>query len=315
MKLEAGQTYNLALEFMRLPDTDFAHVKLMFGRVVGAKAIEAAAKLAAECDAALVFVGMPEGLESEGDDLRQELGLPGKQDELVRAVARANPRTAVIVNAGSPVAMPWLGDVPAAVFMYYPGLEGGHAVARVLTGQVNPSGKLTSTFPVRLEDAPASINLSVPGARQVHYGEGVFVGYRYYDTKGIASLFPFGHGLSYTQFAYEELQVPATAKIGESVNVAVTVRNTGDRAGKEIVQLYVADAQSSLPRPVKELKGFAKVALEPGASETLTFTLDRRTFTFYDPVRCDWIVEPGEFEILVGSTSQDIRARGKIALA
>jgi beta-glucosidase len=233
----------------------------------------------------------------------------------VAAVVRANPKTAVIVNAGSPVAMPWLAEVPAAIFMYYPGLEGGSAIARVVTGAVNPSGKLTSTFPARLEDSPASINLSVPGARQVHYGEGVFVGYRYFDTKGISPLLPFGHGLSYTQFAYEALQVPGSAQAGDTVSVSVTVRNTGGRAGKEIVQLYVSDLQSSVQRPVKELKGFVKISLEPGASQAVSFALDRRAFAFYDPISCDWVVEPGEFEILVGSTSQDIRARAKITLA
>jgi len=220
----------------------------------------------------------------------------------------------VIVNAGSPVAMPWLDQVPAALFMYYPGLEGGSAVARVLTGAVNPSGKLTSTFPVKLEDSPASINLCVPRGRQVYYGEGVFVGYRYFDTKGISPLLPFGHGLSYTQFAYESLQAPTTAKIGDTVSVSLTVRNTGDFAGKEIVQLYISDLQASVQRPVKELRGFAKVSLERGASQTVRFSLDRRAFAFYDPIRCEWVVEPGEFEILVGSSSADIRARAKIML-
>jgi beta-glucosidase len=247
---------------------------------------------------------MPTGFESEGND-RPNMDLPGPQVELIRAVAAVNPRTVVVLNAGAPVAMPWLDAVPAVLEAYYPGQEAGNAVMAVLWGDVNPSGKLSVTFPKRLEDNPAFLYL--PGLREVYYGEGIFVGYRYYDTRAIEPLFPFGHGLSYTTFEYSDLKAAAIAKIGEPVAVSVVVHNSGTRTGKEVVQLYVSDRQSSLPRPVKELKGFKKIELQPGESRTVDFVLDRRAFAFYDPLKADWAVEPGDFEILVGSSSRDIR--------
>jgi beta-glucosidase len=160
------------------------------------------------------------------------------------------------------------------------------------------------TFPVRLEDSPAFINASYPGCREVNYGEGIFVGYRYYDMKDVTPLFPFGHGLSYTSFAYSNLKVTRKVKAGRMVEVSLTVTNTGKLDGKEVVQLYVSDLKSSLPRPPKELKGFAKVALAPGESETVAFSLDERALAFYDPHKHAWVAEPGEFELLVGSSSR-----------
>ena len=211
----------------------------------------------------------------------------------------------------SVVKVPDEDQVPAAFPPSYTAHEGGHALANVLTGKVNPSGKLPVTFPKRLEDNPTFINY--PGRREVRYGEGIFVGYRYYDEKQVAPLFPFGHGRSYTTFAYSDLEVPTEVTANEPVPVAVTVTNTGERAGQEIVQLYVSDPEALLARPPKELKGFEKVALEPGESTTVEFTLDRRALSFYDP-HADpyagaWIAEPGEFEVLVGSSSRDIRAK------
>jgi beta-glucosidase len=197
---------------------------------------------------------------------------------------------------------------------YYPGLENGNAVASVLLGEVNPSGKLPVSFPVRLEDSPAFINASYPGCREVNYGEGIFVGYRYYDKMDVTPLFPFGHGLSYTTFAYSDLKVAKKVKAGERIEVTLKVKNTGKVVGKEVVQLYVGDTKSSLPRPPKELKGFAKVALEPGQSETVTFTLDERSLAYYDPVKKGWVAEPGEFEVLVGASSRDIRLKAKFTL-
>jgi len=184
----------------------------------------------------------------------------------------------------------------------------------VLLGKINPSGKLPVSFPVRLEDSPAFINASYPGCREVNYGEGIFVGYRYYDKKDVAPLFPFGHGLSYTTFAYSNLKVAKKVKAGEKVKVSLTVKNTGKVAGKEVVQLYVGDPKSSLPRPPKELKGFAKVALKPGQSETVTFTLDERSLAYYDPHMRAWVAEPGEFEVLAGASSRDIRLKAKFTL-
>ena len=201
--------------------------------------------------------------------------------------------------------MPWLDVVPAVLEAYYPGQEGGNAVTSVLWGDVNPSGKLPVSFPKRLEDNPAY--LYYPGRREVYYGEGIFVGYRYYDTRKVEPLFPFGHGLSYTTFEYRDLKVLTSGKLDEPVDVLVTVRNSGPRAGKEVVQLYVSDKQSSLPRPVKELKGFKKIELQPGESRTVSFTLDQRAFSFYEPYQDRWVAEPGEFAVLVGSSSRDIR--------
>jgi beta-glucosidase len=233
------------------------------------------------------------------------MDLANAQNELVRAIAQANPLTIVVLNVGAPVTMPWVDDVPVIVLGFLSGMESGNALASVLCGEINPSGKLPVTFPKRLQDTPAFVNY--PGTREVLYGEGIFVGYRWYDARDIAPLFPFGHGLSYTTFEYSNLRVPSGAKVGEPIEIAVTVKNTGTLAGKEIVQVYVGDKQSSLARPQKELKRFAKVALKPGESQTLAFSLDERAFAFYDPYQSRWVVEPGEFEILVGSSSRDIR--------
>jgi beta-glucosidase len=270
-----------------------------------------AVELARRSDVALVFAGMPQGFETEGTD-RPHMRLPGPQDELIRAVAQANANTVVVLNCGSPVEMPWIDEVAAVLLAFYPGQEGGNAIANILLGIVTPSGKLSVTYPRRYEDNPTSINY--PGTREVRYGEGIYVGYRYYDAKGIEPLFPFGYGLSYTRFHYDSLRVPERAVIGAPVEVSVTVTNSGQRAGKEIVQLYVHDEASSLDRPVKELKGFAKVSLEPGERTVVRLTLDQRAFSFYDPHRANWVTEPGAFEILVGASSRDIRATGTVVL-
>jgi beta-glucosidase len=269
--------------------------------------------LAARCDAVLFFGGYPEAFESEGWD-REDIGLPGGQDALIAALAAVNPKTAVVLNAGAPVTMPWIDQVPAVVMAYYPGQENGHSVAAVLLGEVNPSGKLPVTFPRRLEDSPAFLNAAYPGCREVRYGEGIFVGYRYYDARQVEPLFPFGHGLSYTTFVYSGLKVPKRVRRGEKIAVTLTVTNSGQMAGKEVVQLYLADPRASLPRPPKELKDFVKVALAPGESTTVTFSLDERALSYYDPLRRAWVAEAGEFEVLVGSSSRDIRLRGGFVL-
>ena len=219
----------------------------------------------------------------------------------------------VVIHSGAPVAMPWINQVKAVLQAHYFGMQGGSALAEILFGGVNPSGKLSETFPKQLGDNPAYLNY--PGSREVNYGEGIFVGYRYYDHTGVEPLFPFGHGLSYTTFEYKKLELPSAFKPGEEVKVHLQVKNTGKVAGKEVVQLYVSDLKSSLVRPPKELKGFQKVALKPGESKTVVFTLDARAFSFYDPHRGSWVVEPGDFEILVGSSSVDIRVKGFINYA
>ncbi len=315
-QLEAGRAYDLRIEYRKPVGQE---IGVMSARMMASPdpaadpRLSRAVELARRCDVAVVFVGMPEKYETEGDD-RPDLELPGRQNELVAAVVAANPRTVVVLNVGAPVTLPWLDRVPAVLQMYYPGMEGGHAIARVLFGDVNPSGKLTVTYPRRLQDSPAYNNMTYPGAREVRYGEGIFIGYRHFDRAGVEPLFPFGHGLSYTTFEYGALQMPAVCKAGEPVEVVVTIKNTGAVAGQEVVQLYVRDVASSLPRPPKELKGFHKVTLAPNESRTVTFTLDARAFSFYDAHAARWVAEPGEFEIQIGSSSRDIRTKGAVTL-
>jgi len=303
------------VEYVKVAEVDFNLLRLQFAaapRPEEDDRIARAVELARKSDVAIVCAGMPMGYETEGED-RPHMDLPGPQAELIRAVAQANRNTVVVLNCGAPVTMPWLDDVPAALEAFYPGMEGGHAIASILLGQVNPSGKLPVTFPKRLADNPTFINY--PGAKEVLYGEGIFVGYRYYDARDVEPLFPFGFGLSYTTFAYSDLRVlPQEAQAGEPIEVAVTVTNTGDRAGKEVVQLYVHDRASTLARPPKELKGLKKVFLEPGESTVVNLVLDQRALSFYDPDREQWVAEPGEFEVLVGSSSRDVRARATFKL-
>ena len=312
--LEQGRRYRVRLEYRKHALQDCCVMKLRLGRPPGwmvKEQIAAAAECAARCDAAVVFVGMPNRFEQEGGD-RAHMNLPGPQDELVRAVARANPRTVVVLNVGSPVTMPWTKDVPAILLAWYSGQEGGNAVARVLLGKAEPGGRLPVTFPVRYEDNPTIGNY--PGGRQVHYREGIFVGYRHYDKRKVAPLFPFGHGLSYTTFEYRNLVVPKTMKRGKGIRVSVEVVNTGSRPGQEVVQLYVSDPVSSVPRPVRELKGFRKLRLAPGQRQRVTFELDARSFACYDVKRQDWVVEPGEFRIGVGRSSRDIRGEAIVVV-
>jgi beta-glucosidase len=238
----------------------------------------------------------------------------GRQNELIARVAAANPRTVVVLQTGGPVTMPWLDQVAGVIQAWYPGQECGNAIADVLFGEVNPSGKLPQTFPIRLEDNPTYINYPGENGR-VRYGEGIFVGYRYYEKKRVEPLFPFGFGLSYTSFAYANLRLGAeTIGSDESLTVSLDVTNTGQQAGQEVVQLYVHDIASRLARPPKELKSFAKVALTPGETTTVTLTLDRQALAYWDDAQQAWVAEAGEFEVLVGSSSQDIRARASFRL-
>jgi beta-glucosidase len=316
-ELKAGRPYEFRLDYVRDPNQEVIFFKLGLGLTFEPDPdprLGRAVELARRSEVALIFAGYPDAYESEGTD-RPDIDLMGRQDELIAAVAAANPRTVVVLNTGAPVSMPWLDQVAAVVQAHYPGMENGSAVASILLGMVNPSGKLAVTYPRRIEDSPAFINASYPGCREVNYGEGIFVGYRYFDKKDVDPLFPFGHGLSYTTFAYGGLKLPDKVRAGERIKVSLTVKNTGRAAGKEVVQLYVADPRSALPRPPKELKAFAKVALQPGQSETISFTLDERALSYYDPVRQGWAAEPGEFEVLVGGSSRDIRLRASFVLA
>jgi beta-glucosidase len=316
LELEEGRRYALEVRFAPLPGQVFGHWKLCLAETAGTKddnRIERAAELARRSQAAVIFAGMPEGWEAESCD-RPHMRLPGPQDDLIRAVAAANPRTVVVINSGAPVEMPWLADVPAMLLAYYPGQEGGQALVEILLGNTNPSGKLPVTFPARLEDSPAYINGAYEGGREINYGEGIFTGYRYFDQRQVEPLFPFGHGLSYTSFEFGPLESADSFRIGEELQVSVHVRNAGSRPGSEVLQLYVRDLEASLPRPPKELKGFQKVWLAPGERKTVNFELDQRALSFYHPATKQWTVEPGTFEILVGSSSQDIRLRASFEL-
>ncbi|MBN1313469.1 MAG: glycoside hydrolase family 3 C-terminal domain-containing protein [Anaerolineae bacterium] len=310
IELAAGQTYSIRIEYAAHPDSHWQHLRAGCIPQIGADAIRQAAELAAKADVAIVFAGLTGEWESEGFD-RPDMELPGAQAELIEQVAAANPNTIVVLNAGSPVKMAWLDKVAAVVQAWYLGQETGNAIADVLFGDVNPSGKLPTTFPARLEDNPAYINY--PGENgKVLYGEGLFVGYRYYDKKAIEPLFPFGYGLSYTTFAYSNLTL-IESENGQ-LEVRVDVRNTGERAGKEIAQVYIRDLQSRLVRPEKELKAFAKVALDAGEGKTVALRLDCEALSYYDPAEKQWVVEDGEFEVLVGSSSRDVRLTARFDL-
>ncbi|HNE68803.1 MAG TPA: glycoside hydrolase family 3 C-terminal domain-containing protein [Anaerolineales bacterium] len=271
--------------------------------------IDDAVKLAQSADVALLYIALPTFKESEGYD-RHDLDLTLQQIALIKAVSKAQPKTVVVLNNGAPVAMSeWIDDVSAVLEGWMMGQAGGAALADILFGRVNPSGKLAETFPLKLTDTPSHINWP-GGAGKVHYGEGIFIGYRYYDAKEIPVLFPFGHGLSYTTFEYSNAKVSSNNfKDVDGLTVTVDVKNTGNLAGKETVQVYVHDQKSDLIRPVKELKGFAKVELQPGETKTVSIHLDFRAFAYYHPEHKQWITEDGGFDILIGASSADIRSR------
>lgn len=267
--------------------------------------VEEATLVAAQADVAVIFAGLPERYESEGFD-RTHLRLPDNQIRLIEAVAQAQSRVVLVLSNGAPVEMPWLGGVKGLLESYLGGQALGGAIADVLFGDANPSGKLAETFPQLLEHNPSQLNFPGEGDR-VEYKEGLFVGYRYYDAKRIETLFPFGYGLSYTTFEYSNLVVDKkNIRDDEHVTVSVDVTNTGSSGGKEVIQLYVRDIESSVIRPAKELKGFAKADLQPGETKTVTFTMDKRSFAYYNVELKDWHVESGEFEILIGRSSKDI---------
>ena len=315
LTLQAGQGYDLVVEYSSQVEGSLGikGVRLGVIKPLGDEALERAVQLAATADVAVLCVGASGEWDTEGQD-RPHLDLPGRQDELIARVAAVNPRTVVVLQTGGPVAMPWLAQVAAVLQAWYPGQECGNAIADVLFGLVNPAGRLPQTFPVRLEDNPAFINYPGENGR-VRYGEGLFIGYRYYDKKRLSPLFPFGHGLSYTTFSYHNLRLSVAAIApGESLTVTLELTNTGQRAGQEVVQLYLRDPQAKLMRPAKELKGFAKVELQPGETATVTLPLEMRALAYFDDAKAAWVAEAGEFEVLVGASAQDIRARARFTL-
>ena len=281
-----------------------------------AKALREATDAAAQADVAVIVVGRYNKLESEGFDVKT-MDLPAGQDELIQAVEKANPRTVVVLNTGDPVTMTkWIDATPALLDMWYGGQEAGHALAAILFGDANPSGKLPVTLPKHYEDNPAAANY--PGKDlEVNYAEGIYVGYRYYDTKNVEPQFPFGYGLSYTKFEYSDLnamqidvwngQQPTRTWL-----VSLKVRNAGMRAGAEVVELYVHDGHAKIDRPVHELKSFQRVELQPRETKAIQFALDRAAFSYWDPKTKNWRADPGAFEIQVGSSSRDIRLRAPL---
>ena len=276
--------------------------------------IDQAVILAQSADLALLYIALPSFKESEGYD-RHDLDLTEQQIALIKAVANVQPKVIVVLNNGAPVAMSaWIDSVSAVLEGWMMGQAGGAALADILFGRVNPSGKLGETFPLKLSDTPSYTNF--PGdAGKVYYGEGLFIGYRYYDAKQMPVLFPFGYGLSYTTFEYSSAKVSAqNFKDADGVTVTVDVTNTGNLAGKEIVQVYVHDRKSGLIRPEKELKGFVKVELQPGETKSVSIQLDFRSFAYYHPKYKQWITEDGDFDLLVGASSADIRARLPVKL-
>lgn len=309
--LEAGRACGIDVCFR--PDADDAKNTLRLRVILPGAGADGAGRhalldAARKADAVVFVGGLTHQDDTEAGD-RRDLTLPHGQDELITAIAEANPRTIVALIAGSPVAMPWIDRVPAVVFAWYGGGEGGHALADVLTGKVNPSGRLPFTFPRQLSDSPAHA-IDDYRAGVCDYKEGVFVGYRWHDARDIAPLFCFGHGLSYTRFEYSDL---AVTKNGDAVTVACTVTNAGTAAGAEVVQCYVGDDEASVARPPRELKGFRKVRLEPGASERVELNLDARAFAFWSERTNGWLVEPGSFTISTGASSRDLRLSAKIA--
>jgi beta-glucosidase len=312
VSLVAGRLYDLAFEMVAGP-SPLTGVRVGCAPPTPPDLIERAVRLAGGSDAAVVVVGTDEDREREGVD-RPDMTLPGRQAELVHRVAEVNPMTVVVVNAGSPVEMDWADRVPAVLQSWFGGEEGGPALADVLFGRTNPSGRLPTTIPRRLADAPTHPYPPTEDGR-MPYAEGIFVGYRHYDRKGIEPRFSFGHGLSYTPFRYGPLQLDRSeVTAGEPLAAWLDVTNAGVRGGFEVVQLYVRDVESSLPRPDRELRAFAKVWIEPGCTERVRLDLSPRSFAFWDPERSDWLAEPGVFELLAGSSSRDIRASARVTL-
>ncbi|MCB2155260.1 glycoside hydrolase family 3 C-terminal domain-containing protein [bacterium] len=301
--LEANRAYDIRIEFYQ--NAGGANMEFGWIPVVGERD-SAAVAAAREADAVIVCAGFDWSSEGEGSD--REFILPGKQDELIEHIVAANPNTIVVLNSGGAVDMTrWVDRVPAVLQAWYPGQEGGTALAQILFGDQSPSGKLPQSFERELKDNPSAPYYHSEDGRTTHYREGIFIGYRGYEANNVAPLFCFGHGLSYTSFEYSGLEI-------DGKRVTFTITNTGSRPGAEIAQLYVADREASVKRPPKELKGFARVELQPGESREVSIDLNDRAFAFYDVDAKDWIVEPGDFEILVGSSSQDIRAKGTLTI-
>ncbi len=310
LDLDNSRTYPFTIEYACDLDLRWRMVRLGASPSQTPDLFQEAVELAGETDLALIIAGLTPEWESEGFD-RENLSLPGLQDELIQEISKVNPNTVVVLNSGSPVLMPWLESVPAVLQAWYLGQESGNAIADVIFGQADPGGRLPTTFPVDLKDA-ASFNNYPGDGDQVAYQEDLFIGYRHHDQEDIKPLFPFGHGLSYTSFDYQGLLLNNTEyHSGAEITAEVKITNSGQRSGWEVVQLYLHDLESTLPRPPKELKGFQKIHLEPGEFANVKFTLREKDLAYYDDSQAEWIVEPGEFEVMVGRSSTNILLTSK----
>ncbi|HBY08991.1 MAG TPA: glycosyl hydrolase [Chloroflexi bacterium] len=310
VELNEGQAYAFQIEFAYEGSFPWRGLQINCLPPMPEDPLGEALAAASQADLVILFAGNTAEWESESFD-RPDMELPQNQNELINEVLKVNPHTVIVLNTGAPVHMPWIEHVPAMIQAWFGGQEMGNAIADVLFGLVNPSGKLPTTFPVRLQDNPAYLNY--PGENgHVHYGEGLFVGYRYYEYKDVPPLFPFGFGLSYTSFEYGEVSLSAAEfGPGETLTASLTLKNTGERAGQEVVQLYLRDVQSRLVRPLKELKSFAKVALQPGEWEQISFEIGEAALAYYDDAARQWLAEPGTFEIFIGGSSQGLEVSAR----
>lgn len=301
-----------AMDGLRARGLDFTfHPGYLLSNGENEDLLHDAVEAAAEAEIAVVFAGLPPAHEGEGFD-RPDMRLPRVQNEVIERVTEANPHTVVVLAAGAPVEMPWLDRVQAVLHMHLAGQAGGLAVTDLLTGALNPGGKLAESYPRIYEDVP-SAGFYKQGGRQAQYREGIYVGYRYYEKAGKALSFPFGHGLSYTSFEYSSLEISRQDfQEGEDLTVTMILRNSGKAAGAEVVQLYIQDLEHQAFRPRQELKGFERVYLQAGEQRRVQFHLDSRSFAFYDPAAHAWVVAGGTSQICIGSSSQDIRLSGKV---
>lgn len=305
ISLQAGATVSMRIEFKVDASKTFKALRYGVLAPQPEDSIAEAVELARESDAVVLMVGTNDDWETEGND-RETLSLPGQQDELIRRVLEVNSNTVIVNNSGAPISMPWFDQAPAVIQSWFPGQEFGNALTDILLGAANPSGKLPITFPERLEDTPAFTNY--PGEfGRVHYGEGLFVGYRWYESRDIKPLVPFGHGLSYTTFKYSELSVSNT-------KVGLQLLNTGGYAGYETVQVYIEAINATVSKPKIELRGFEKIHLEPNESKTVEVQLDHRAFEYWNELSSAWEVLAGDYAVHVGSSSRDLRLLGHIEI-
>ena len=311
-EFEEGKLYDIKVEFYENIGT--CRARLGIAPVEKGTELEDAVKLAQASDIVIINAGLAKNLEGEARD-RDYLELPPMQVKLIKEVLKVNKNVVVVLNNGSAMLMTEWGDkVPAIIEAFYPGEQGGTALAKILFGKISPSGKLPVTFMKKWEDHPAS--KTYPGEKTfAEYSEGIFVGYRHFDKYNIEPLFPFGYGLSYTTFEYSDIKL-SSEKISrnDTLEIALTVTNTGKVDGDEVVQLYIHDKEASVEREVKSLKGFARVNLKAGESKSVKFKIDKSHLSFYDVNAKKWVAEPGDFEVLIGASSRDIRLKSKFVL-